>query len=151
MKALAHCKSYHCFGAGPRQPWHDIHCRLEGPAATDVLVNFVQRWLKQAADKTELLLPLPQVCSNLAVWVGRHRRLTGPLASIAQARCARMFTCRLNKTCRDRCGRQAAGPAEFKCTAGRGRSRRAEGDPNWFAVLKEETSGGYVMVMQFPV
>jgi len=32
-----------------------------------VLVNFVQRWLKQAADKTELLLPLPQVWLNLAV------------------------------------------------------------------------------------
>ncbi|CAA3028984.1 Phospholipase D delta [Olea europaea subsp. europaea] len=30
----------------PRQPWHDLHCRLDGPAAYDVLVNFAQRWRK---------------------------------------------------------------------------------------------------------
>lgn len=30
--------------AGPRLPWHDQHCRLEGPPAFDVLCNFVQRW-----------------------------------------------------------------------------------------------------------
>nr|GMC57453.1 phospholipase D delta-like [Ipomoea batatas] len=28
----------------PRQPWHDLHCRIEGPAAYDVLINFAQRW-----------------------------------------------------------------------------------------------------------
>ncbi|KQK21427.1 phospholipase D alpha 1 isoform X2 [Brachypodium distachyon] len=32
---------------GPREPWHDIHCRVEGPAAWDVLDNFEQRWRKQ--------------------------------------------------------------------------------------------------------
>ncbi|XP_042488530.1 phospholipase D alpha 1-like [Macadamia integrifolia] len=32
---------------GPREPWHDIHCRLEGPIAWDVLYNFEQRWWKQ--------------------------------------------------------------------------------------------------------
>ncbi|RCV05784.1 hypothetical protein SETIT_1G110400v2 [Setaria italica] len=31
---------------GPRQPWHDMHCRLDGPAAYDVLTNFEQRWRK---------------------------------------------------------------------------------------------------------
>ncbi|CAL5229046.1 g12295 [Coccomyxa viridis] len=47
---------------GPRQPWHDIHCKLEGPVATDVLVNFVQRWLKQApSEHREQLLPLPEI------------------------------------------------------------------------------------------
>ncbi|KAL3723682.1 hypothetical protein ACJRO7_035795 [Eucalyptus globulus] len=30
----------------PRQPWHDLHCRIEGPAAYDVLMNFEQRWRK---------------------------------------------------------------------------------------------------------
>ncbi|KAL0833412.1 hypothetical protein Bca101_085301 [Brassica carinata] len=30
----------------PRQPWHDLHCRLDGPAAYDVLINFEQRWRK---------------------------------------------------------------------------------------------------------
>ncbi|KAL3634930.1 hypothetical protein CASFOL_021984 [Castilleja foliolosa] len=29
-----------------RQPWHDLHCKIEGPGASDVLVNFEQRWLK---------------------------------------------------------------------------------------------------------
>uniref|UniRef100_J3L920 phospholipase D n=1 Tax=Oryza brachyantha TaxID=4533 RepID=J3L920_ORYBR len=31
---------------GPRQPWHDMHCRVDGPAAYDVLENFEQRWRK---------------------------------------------------------------------------------------------------------
>ncbi|KAI8549395.1 hypothetical protein RHMOL_Rhmol06G0021500 [Rhododendron molle] len=31
---------------GPRQPWHDLHCKIEGPAAYDVLKNFEQRWRK---------------------------------------------------------------------------------------------------------
>ncbi|KAJ4905802.1 Phospholipase D gamma 1 [Raphanus sativus] len=30
----------------PRQPWHDLHCKIDGPAAYDVLANFEQRWLK---------------------------------------------------------------------------------------------------------
>jgi len=32
---------------GPREPWHDIHCRVEGPIARDVLENFVERWVRQ--------------------------------------------------------------------------------------------------------
>ncbi|KAI3762112.1 hypothetical protein L1987_52535 [Smallanthus sonchifolius] len=31
---------------GPRQPWHDLHCKIDGPAAHDVLKNFEQRWKK---------------------------------------------------------------------------------------------------------
>lgn len=31
---------------GPRQPWHDLHCKIEGPAVYDVLTNFEQRWRK---------------------------------------------------------------------------------------------------------
>ncbi|KAF8411885.1 hypothetical protein HHK36_004443 [Tetracentron sinense] len=31
---------------GPRQPWHDLHCKIEGPAAYDVMKNFEQRWRK---------------------------------------------------------------------------------------------------------
>ncbi|CAA7024374.1 unnamed protein product [Microthlaspi erraticum] len=30
----------------PRQPWHDLHCKVEGPAAYDILLNFEQRWKK---------------------------------------------------------------------------------------------------------
>ncbi|KAH9751187.1 phospholipase D [Citrus sinensis] len=29
---------------GPREPWHDMHCKVEGPAAYDILINFEQRW-----------------------------------------------------------------------------------------------------------
>ncbi|KAL3497386.1 hypothetical protein ACH5RR_040118 [Cinchona calisaya] len=35
---------------GPREPWHDIHCRVEGPAAWDVLYNFEQRWQRQVGN-----------------------------------------------------------------------------------------------------
>ncbi|GKB81275.1 phospholipase D alpha 1 [Tanacetum coccineum] len=35
---------------GPREPWHDIHSRLEGPVAWDVLFNFEQRWKKQGGN-----------------------------------------------------------------------------------------------------
>ncbi|KAH6761597.1 phospholipase D alpha 1 [Perilla frutescens var. hirtella] len=41
---------------GPREPWHDIHCKLEGPVAWDVLFNFEQRWRKQGGK--DLLLDL---------------------------------------------------------------------------------------------
>lgn len=40
---------------GPRQPWHDIHSKIEGPVAWDVYTNFVQRWTCQSgAQKAEL-------------------------------------------------------------------------------------------------
>ena len=32
---------------GPREPWHDIHSKLEGPIAFDVFQNFLERWNKQ--------------------------------------------------------------------------------------------------------
>lgn len=32
----------------PREPWHDMHCKIDGPAAYDVLTNFQDRWLKAA-------------------------------------------------------------------------------------------------------
>ncbi|TVU03984.1 hypothetical protein EJB05_50465, partial [Eragrostis curvula] len=42
------CKHASLRHGGPREPWHDVHCRIEGPAAWDVLTNFEQRWRKQA-------------------------------------------------------------------------------------------------------
>ncbi|KAJ7543194.1 hypothetical protein O6H91_09G029300 [Diphasiastrum complanatum] len=45
---------------GPREPWHDIHSRLEGPIAWDVLHNFEQRWLKQVS-RPDLLLPIQEM------------------------------------------------------------------------------------------
>ncbi|KAL8114528.1 phospholipase D beta 1-like [Apium graveolens] len=30
----------------PREPWHDLHSLIDGPAARDVLTNFEERWRK---------------------------------------------------------------------------------------------------------
>ncbi|XP_027108207.1 phospholipase D gamma 1-like [Coffea arabica] len=30
----------------PREAWHDMHCKIDGPAAYDVLTNFEERWMK---------------------------------------------------------------------------------------------------------
>ncbi|XP_010541603.1 PREDICTED: phospholipase D alpha 3 [Tarenaya hassleriana] len=46
---------------GPREPWHDIHCKLEGPPAWDVLYNFEQRWMKQGSSNRRYLIPMPQL------------------------------------------------------------------------------------------
>ncbi|KAJ6722826.1 PHOSPHOLIPASE D ALPHA 1 [Salix koriyanagi] len=35
----------------PREPWHDLHSRIDGPAAYDVLTNFEERWMKVAKPK----------------------------------------------------------------------------------------------------
>ncbi|XP_047321776.1 phospholipase D delta-like [Impatiens glandulifera] len=41
-----HNPSFSAGTKGPRQPWHDLHCKIEGPASYDVLQNFEQRWRK---------------------------------------------------------------------------------------------------------
>ncbi|KAJ3692834.1 hypothetical protein LUZ60_011929 [Juncus effusus] len=46
FKEDIHQPTFNDEGKGPRQPWHDLHCKLEGPAAYDVLGNFEQRWRK---------------------------------------------------------------------------------------------------------
>ena len=46
---------------GPRQPWHDIHARLEGPAAKHVLQNFMERWTNQNPEQTSVLLSLEEL------------------------------------------------------------------------------------------
>ena len=35
---------------GPRQPWHDIHSKVEGPIALDIKKNFEERWCRQSED-----------------------------------------------------------------------------------------------------
>ncbi|XP_063847510.1 uncharacterized protein LOC135092756 [Scylla paramamosain] len=47
--------------SGPREPWHDIHSFIDGPAAHDVLMNFIERWRKQAADHMNAIVPLQQM------------------------------------------------------------------------------------------
>eukprot|EP00246_Nothoceros_aenigmaticus_P012217 TRINITY_DN367_c0_g1_i2.p1 TRINITY_DN367_c0_g1~~TRINITY_DN367_c0_g1_i2.p1 ORF type:complete len:517 (+),score=110.53 TRINITY_DN367_c0_g1_i2:1151-2701(+) len=48
---------------GPREPWHDIHSRVEGPVAWDVLYNFEQRWRKQGKgeDLLKSLRDIPEM------------------------------------------------------------------------------------------
>lgn len=35
----------------PRMPWQDIHCKIEGPAVSDLLRNFIGRWNAVAENK----------------------------------------------------------------------------------------------------
>lgn len=37
--------------SGPREPWHDIHSKLTGSVAWDVLDNFESRWKRQAPNR----------------------------------------------------------------------------------------------------
>jgi len=48
-------------GGGPRQPWHDLHCKIEGPAAYDVLTNFEQRWRKATRWHEEELIQISRI------------------------------------------------------------------------------------------
>lgn len=41
---------------GPREPWHDVHGRLTGRAAIDLLRNFEERWRRQVPGKVHLLV-----------------------------------------------------------------------------------------------
>ena len=54
--------SVNCPGAtedtGPRQPWHDNHAKVEGPASIDILRNFEDRLRKQANEMQHKLLNL---------------------------------------------------------------------------------------------
>ena len=42
--------------SGPRQPWHDIHAKVEGPIVYDVMTNFTDRWIKQNPNQIEAVL-----------------------------------------------------------------------------------------------
>jgi phospholipase D1/2 len=66
---------------GPREPWHDLHSKIDGPAAYDVLKNFEERWLKAAKrhglkkmgksyDDTLLnLKSIPEICLDDAPYM----------------------------------------------------------------------------------
>lgn len=72
---------------GPREPWHDIHARIEGPAAYDVMINFIERWSKQAG--TRMQKELFWMDDNYNVHMpralleyGSKRRVLGRLMSV---------------------------------------------------------------------
>ena len=45
---------------GPRQPWHDIHSKVEGPIALDIKKNFEERWCRQSEDMVSRLFHLDE-------------------------------------------------------------------------------------------
>ncbi|XP_044499628.1 phospholipase D delta-like [Mangifera indica] len=80
-----HNPTYPAGTKAPRQPWHDLHCRIDGPAAYDVLINFEQRWRK-ATRWTEFTLK----CKKVSRWhddslikIGRISWILSPPLSVA--------------------------------------------------------------------
>lgn len=47
-----------CADVGPRQPWHDIHAKVEGQIALDIKRNFDERWSRQSEDMAARLFQL---------------------------------------------------------------------------------------------
>jgi len=52
---------------GPREPWHDLHSKIDGPAAYDVLKNFEERWLK--ASKRSGTKKLTKSSNDTLLWI----------------------------------------------------------------------------------
>eukprot|EP00123_Amoebidium_parasiticum_P009478 comp19500_c0_seq1/m.22765 comp19500_c0_seq1/g.22765 ORF comp19500_c0_seq1/g.22765 comp19500_c0_seq1/m.22765 type:complete len:830 (-) comp19500_c0_seq1:566-3055(-) len=63
---------------GPRQPWHDIHSLIEGPAARNIMDNFYERWDCQANTKMNSLYPLPAAMLNGTVLTIDQEAMHGP-------------------------------------------------------------------------
>jgi len=49
----------------PRQPWQDVHCRIEGPAVDDIALNFIRRW--NASNTSYLAAPKKQLNPQRAI------------------------------------------------------------------------------------
>jgi phosphatidylserine/phosphatidylglycerophosphate/cardiolipin synthase-like enzyme len=55
----------------PRQPWHDVHAKLDGPAAWDYLREFVGRWLTISGDSAKedaVWKAYLKLCDRTKVW-----------------------------------------------------------------------------------
>lgn len=68
----SNCEDFYskcCPGAtaatGPREPWHDIHARIEGPGALQIHQNFVERIMRQSEEATLRLYPVSDGEFNL--------------------------------------------------------------------------------------
>ncbi|KAH9662526.1 phospholipase D delta [Citrus sinensis] len=79
-----HNPTYPIGTKAPREPWHDLHCRLDGPAAYDVLINFEQRWRK-ATKLTELTFKFKRVShwrDDYLIKIGRISWILSPELSL---------------------------------------------------------------------
>ncbi|KAG0553102.1 hypothetical protein BDA96_01G565900 [Sorghum bicolor] len=57
---------------GPREPWHDLHSKLDGPAAYDVLKNFEERWLKASKRSgAKKLSKLSRSHNDSLLWIAK--------------------------------------------------------------------------------
>ncbi|KAI7738074.1 hypothetical protein M8C21_018063 [Ambrosia artemisiifolia] len=70
----------------PREPWHDLHCRIEGPAAYDVLQNFEERWLRASKPRglskmtkfSDVLLKLDRIPEILGITDAHYTSVKDP-------------------------------------------------------------------------
>jgi len=58
LDCIQHCIPNPDTSAGPREPWHDIHAKVEGQVAWDIMANFEQRWRRQVPSKRDRLVNL---------------------------------------------------------------------------------------------
>ncbi|XP_059650190.1 phospholipase D beta 1-like [Cornus florida] len=59
----------------PREPWHDLHSKIDGPAAYDVLNNFEERWLK--ASKPQGMKKLKREYDDALIKIDRLKEMNG--------------------------------------------------------------------------
>ncbi|KAM7276196.1 hypothetical protein ACFE04_018062 [Oxalis oulophora] len=59
----------------PREPWHDLHSKIDGPAAYDVLTNFEERWFK--ASKPQGLKKLKKSYDDALLRIERIQDIVG--------------------------------------------------------------------------
>ncbi|XP_057462341.1 phospholipase D gamma 1-like [Actinidia eriantha] len=63
----------------PREPWHDLHSQIDGPAAYDILTNFEERWLR--ASKAH---GLQKMKDEALLKIGKISGIKGMVASKAR-------------------------------------------------------------------
>jgi phosphatidylserine/phosphatidylglycerophosphate/cardiolipin synthase-like enzyme len=56
----------------PREPWHDLHSKIDGPEAYDVLKNFEERWLKASKrSAARKLSKLSRSHNDSLLWINK--------------------------------------------------------------------------------